>query len=114
MPHDPSECPRCCWAAERLGYQYFILCHPDIRGDWINIKGNGRNVSSATGFCGSLDAVAGLMKEMQDYGVWVHQWDVVGQVWIYRGGWLGSPCFDSPEDLPGACVIEAAMQVLDS
>lgn len=122
MPHDPSTCPRCRWMAEREGWEYHAvrkwlpLDHPLYSSPcWVKGKYYSQQSLGHPSFCPSLDAVAGLRQEMAKHGGhWVHFW------LHYRAGWGYTDLthldrgfeFTSPEGLPAACVIEAAMQVL--
>ena len=108
MPtHDPSPCSRCRWAAERLYYEW------DEHGCfWMTITLND-DLLRVDSFCTSLDAVMGLMKELNKHGRWCHTWISAIRQWRYYALPYGAaPYFDAPEGLPGACVIEAAMEVL--
>lgn len=127
MPHDPSTCESCRWLAEREGYKRQVVREGigyragQKLGPWI--KANMSCVSAATGFCPSLDAVAGLMKELGERDL--------GCLGYYNGSW----CWFWPEEWPGpepepewwwkgmhgpepietedySCVIGAAMRVL--
>lgn len=110
MPHDPSTCPRCCWAAKREGWEH--IAPPFGPKIWVNDR-LGRKKSFMPPFCPSLDAVAGLRQEMQDDAPWAHRWVPIRRVWRYASLVRNRHVFDSPEDLPAACVIEAAMRVLN-
>ena len=112
--HDPSTCLCCGWAAEWL--KATKLWDGEITR-WIR---KGQIIRS---FCASLDAVAGLIRELGEKGL--------GCLGYYNGSW----CWFWPEEWPGpapepewwwqgmhgpepiesddySCVIEAAMAVL--
>lgn len=115
MPtHDPSSCPRCCWLAKREGWTLKYVTKGGA-GIQAYLDKDGRAHFEHPSFCPSLDAVAGLMKDMQEHGIWCHRWVPKLQLWLYSSHHFGldKPHFTSPEDLPAACVITAAMQVLD-
>ncbi len=112
MTHDSSTCPRCRWAAAREGYGW------SPKGYWwkfIDISAIRRIVS----FCASLGAVAGLRKEMNEHChkthleyYWNHSWWPQSKIWVCEAPGSGYRRFESPEDLPAACVIDAAIAVL--
>lgn len=137
MPHDPSTCPRCRWTAGREGWEYSEngWPHPNYPGDEVAEaafaegkgaafpwrKGN-RYAEGPPTFCTSLDAVAGLRRELNEGAErnvwWMHGWDARLDCWIYvRLLWVEAQAriterYYSDEDLPSQCVIRAAMQVL--
>lgn len=120
--HDPSKCPRCRWAAEREGWTLKYVTEGGA-GIQAYLDKDGRAHFEPPSFCTSLDAVAGLMKEMGKRDL--------GCLGYYNGSW----CWFWPEEWPGpesepewwwkgmhgpepietddySCVIEAAMLVL--
>ena len=109
MPHDPSECSRCCWTGEWLGY---VKLDDGETVRWIR---NNRLIRS---FCASLDAVAGLRKQVQEHSsgdapppLWSHRWLPYVKRWQYVNHCQGISSTSS-EHLPAACVIDVAMAVL--
>lgn len=113
MPHNPSTCPRCRWLAEREGvWSYFT------QGKRLYHTSHGI-IEDHPSYCTSLDAVAGLRQEMNEYSVekqldyyWNHSWWPSSKIWVYEAPGSGYERRKSAKDLPAACVIKAAMQVL--
>lgn len=127
MPtHDPSTCLLCRWLGAREGYEYKDTgwlprkSSPQWRRRYHPFEesayGYHRYLPS---YCTSLDAVEGLRKELNEKvnenagsHYWNHSWWPVSKIWVYEAPGSGLRRFESPEDLPAACVIAAAMQVL--
>ncbi len=113
MPHDPSTCPRCCWLAEREGYEYKEdgwlpqKSSPQWRRRYHpfeeNAYGYHRHLPP---FCTSLDAVAGILKELFRRG-WAFEWSEFNQEWVcyFR---RGEKYFSKDY----SCIIDAAMATL--
>ena len=115
-PHNPTSCPRCRWAAARGGYQWHEDSFYAQGGYWWKITGL-EPMRKVYSFCASLDAVAGLMKEMNESatkraigGLWRLVWVSMSKQWHYFCSGSRIRLYVSLEDLPGACVIEAAKE----
>lgn len=111
MVHDPSSCPRCRWAAEQLGYKWLETSSSGWMSRdyyWKGTAPDGQRCLES--FCTSLDALAGLMKELFREG-WEFSWSEERQQWcIYFRTRLGLHHQYLSDDY--SCVIEAAKQVL--
>lgn len=123
MPHDPSTCRRCRWVAEREGWNQR---KESVFGAeilvWLNPKDDEED--ELPSFCTSLDAVAGLMKELGEKDLGCFAYYNGSWCWFWPDEWPGSESampewwygWHGPEPIESedySCVIDAAMRVLD-